>query len=51
MKLIDCPVLFGSNGPWARLTSRPVLDREERATESRDPRLCLNCALAPGASS
>ena len=28
LKLIDCPVLVGPNGPWARLPYKPVLDRE-----------------------
>jgi hypothetical protein len=28
LKLIDCPVLVGPNGPWASLPSKPVLDRE-----------------------
>jgi hypothetical protein len=30
LKLIDCPVLIGPNGPWASLPSKPVLDREGR---------------------
>jgi hypothetical protein len=30
LKLIDCPVLTGLNGPWANLPSKPVLDREGR---------------------
>jgi hypothetical protein len=28
LELIDCPVLVGSNGPWARLPSKPVLGHE-----------------------
>jgi hypothetical protein len=30
LKIIDCPVLVGSNGAWATLPSRPVLDRDGR---------------------
>jgi hypothetical protein len=28
LKLIDCPVLVGPNGPWAAPPSKPVLDLE-----------------------
>jgi hypothetical protein len=28
LKLIECPVFAGSNGPWACPPSKPVLDRE-----------------------
>jgi hypothetical protein len=28
LRLIECPVFVGSNGPWASLPSKPVLDRE-----------------------
>jgi hypothetical protein len=30
LKLIDCPLLIGPNGPRASLPSKPVLDREGR---------------------
>src|SRR5947209_3730444 len=30
LKLIDCPLLIGPNGPWASVPSKPVLDREGR---------------------
>jgi hypothetical protein len=28
LKIIDCPILVGPNGPWASLPSKPVLDRD-----------------------
>jgi hypothetical protein len=28
--ILDCPVVFGKNGPWAVLPSKPVLDSEGR---------------------
>lgn len=28
LRLIDCPVFLGSNGPWASPPSKPVLDRD-----------------------
>jgi hypothetical protein len=30
LKLIDCSILVGSNGPWTSLPSKPVLYREGR---------------------
>jgi DNA-binding cell septation regulator SpoVG len=36
LKLIDCPVLVGPNGPWASLPSKPVLDRHGRQAKSDD---------------
>ena len=30
LKLVDCPIFVGPNGPWAALPSKPVLDCEGR---------------------
>lgn len=30
LKLVDCPIFVGPNGPWSALPSKPVLDCEGR---------------------
>jgi hypothetical protein len=30
LKLIDCPILIGRDGPWASLPSKPQVDKEGR---------------------
>jgi hypothetical protein len=30
LKLVDCPIFVGPNGPWAALPCKPVLDCEGR---------------------
>jgi hypothetical protein len=30
LKLIDCPILIGRDGPWASLPSKPQIDKEGR---------------------
>jgi hypothetical protein len=35
LKIVDCPVFVGDNGPWATLPQKPELDREgKRRTDS-----------------